>query len=81
MKPDWGHILRDAADAAPQDEEIEERGPAENSAPPSSSWPGLSRLVPAIHVFLSSKGETWMPGVKAGHDERAGNLAALLTTY
>jgi hypothetical protein len=22
--------------------------------------------VPAIHVFLSSKGETWMPGVKPG---------------
>src|SRR6185437_5012275 len=38
----------------------------------SSSWPGLSWLVPAIYVFLGVCSKTWMPGTrphKAGHDD------------
>jgi hypothetical protein len=27
----------------------------------------MAGLVPAIHVLLAAK--TWMPGIKAGHDE------------
>jgi len=32
----------------------------------------MAGLVPAIHVFLFSldEAETWMPGTKAGHDEK-----------
>ena len=38
-----------------------------------ASWPGLSWVVPAIHVCLSEaiEAKTWMPGTrlhKAGHD-------------
>ena len=28
----------------------------------ASSWPGLTRLDPAIHVFASTAIKTWMPG-------------------
>ncbi len=36
------------------------------------SWPGSSRLVPAIHVFQFAWPKTWMPGtrlIKPGNDE------------
>jgi len=33
------------------------------------SWPGLSRLVPGIHVFLSADEEDVDGRDKSGHDE------------
>jgi hypothetical protein len=30
------------------------------------SWMGLSRLVPAIHVWLPQRRKTWMPGTRPG---------------
>jgi len=37
----------------------------------------MAGLVPAIHVFLHFRGKTWMPGTKAGHDERENYLVII----